>query len=32
MDPEGAKKYGIIDEILTSGKLAVAAGGDSAKE
>ena len=32
MDPEGAKKYGIIDEILTGGKLAVAAGGDSAKE
>ncbi len=32
MDPEGAKKYGIIDEILVGGKLAVAAGGDSAKE
>ena len=32
MDAEGAKKYGIIDEILVGGKLAVAAGGDSAKE
>jgi len=32
MDAEGAKKYGIIDEVLVAGKLAVAAGGDSAKE
>jgi ATP-dependent Clp protease protease subunit len=32
MDAEGAKKYGIIDEVLVGGKLAVAAGGDSAKE
>ena len=32
MDPNRAKEYGIIDEILVSGKLAVAAGGDSAKE
>jgi len=32
MDAEGAKEYGIIDEILVGGKLAVAAGGDSAKE
>jgi ATP-dependent Clp protease protease subunit len=32
MDPEGAKKYGIIDEILTGGKLTLATGGDSAKE
>jgi ATP-dependent Clp protease protease subunit len=32
MDAEGAKEYGIIDEVLVSGKLAVAAGGDSAKE
>jgi ATP-dependent Clp protease protease subunit len=32
MDAEGAKKYGIIDEILVGGKLAAAAGGDSAKE
>ncbi len=32
MDPEGAKKYGIIDEVLAGGKQAVAAGGDSAKE
>ena len=32
MDAKGAKDYGIIDEILVAGKLAVAAGGDSAKE
>ena len=32
MDANGAKEYGIIDEILASGKLAVAAGGDSSKE
>ena len=32
MDAEGAKAYGIIDEILAGGKLAIAAGGDSAKE
>jgi ATP-dependent Clp protease protease subunit len=32
MDAEGAKKYGIIDEVLVGGKLAVAASGDSAKE
>ncbi len=32
MDPEGAKKYGIIDEILTGGKLTLTAGGDSAKK
>jgi len=32
MDPESAKEYGIIDEILVGGKLAVAASGDSAKE
>ena len=32
MDAEGAKEYGIIDEVLVGGKLAVAAGGDSAKE
>jgi ATP-dependent Clp protease protease subunit len=29
MDAHAAKAYGIIDEILTSGKVAVAAGGDS---
>ena len=32
MDAEGAKEYGIIDEVLVGGKLAVPAGGDSAKE
>ena len=32
MDARGAKAYGIIDEILVGSKLAVAAGGDSAKE
>jgi ATP-dependent Clp protease protease subunit len=32
MDAEGAKEYGIIDEILAGGKQPVAAGGDSAKE
>jgi len=32
MDAKGAKEYGIIDEILTGGKVAVGAGGDSAKE
>ncbi len=32
MDANGAKDYGIIDEILTGGKLPVAAGGDSSKE
>jgi len=32
MDAKGAKEYGIIDEVLVSGKLAVAAAGDSAKE
>ena len=32
MDANGAKDYGIIDEILAGGKLAVAAGGDSSKE
>ncbi|KKK81022.1 hypothetical protein LCGC14_2817660, partial [marine sediment metagenome] len=32
MDAEGAKDYGIVDEILTGGKLAAVAGGDSAKE
>jgi len=32
MDAKGAKDYGIIDEILVAGKLAVAAGGDSTKE
>jgi ATP-dependent Clp protease protease subunit len=32
MDAERAKEYGIVDEILTGGKLAVVAGGDSAKE
>ena len=32
MDANGAKDYGIIDEILSSGKLVVSAGGDSSKE
>jgi ATP-dependent Clp protease protease subunit len=32
MDAKGAKEYGIIDEILAGGKVAVGAGGDSAKE
>ncbi len=32
MDAERAKEYGIVDEILTGGKLAAVAGGDSAKE
>ena len=32
MDSERAKDYGIVDEILTGGKLAAVAGGDSAKE
>jgi ATP-dependent Clp protease protease subunit len=32
MDAKAAKEYGIIDEILTGGKVAVPAGGDSAKE
>jgi ATP-dependent Clp protease protease subunit len=32
MDAEGAKEYGVIDEVLAGGKQAVAAGGDSAKE
>jgi ATP-dependent Clp protease protease subunit len=32
MDAEGAKDYGIVDEILAGGKLAAVAGGDSAKE
>ncbi|MFB3094214.1 MAG: ATP-dependent Clp protease proteolytic subunit [Dehalococcoidia bacterium] len=32
MDAEGAKEYGIVDEILAGGKLAAVAGGDSAKE
>jgi len=32
MDANGAKDYGIIDEILSGGKLPVAAGGDSSKE
>jgi len=32
MDAKGAKEYGIVDEILVSSKLAVAAAGDSAKE
>ena len=32
MDAKGAKAYGIIDEVLASGKVAVGAGGDSAKE
>ncbi|MDP3823140.1 MAG: ATP-dependent Clp endopeptidase proteolytic subunit ClpP [Burkholderiales bacterium] len=32
MDANAAKEYGIIDEILTSAKVPVAAGGDSSKE
>ena len=32
MDAKGAKEYGIIDEVLVGGKLAVAAAGDTAKE
>jgi ATP-dependent Clp protease protease subunit len=32
MDANHAKEYGIIDEILAGGKVAVGAGGDSAKE
>ncbi|MCH7576506.1 MAG: ATP-dependent Clp protease proteolytic subunit [Chloroflexi bacterium] len=32
MDAEGAKEYGIVDEILAGGKLAAVASGDSAKE
>jgi len=32
MDAKSAKDYGIIDEILVGGKLAVGAAGDSAKE
>ncbi len=32
MDAERAKDYGIVDEILSGGKLAAVAGGDSAKE
>lgn len=32
MDAKGAKDYGIVDEILVGGKVAVVAGGDSAKE
>ena len=32
MDAKGAKEYGIIDEVLVGGKLAVAAAGESAKE
>ena len=32
MDAERAKDYGIVDEILTGGKLAAVAAGDSAKE
>ncbi len=32
MDASRAKDYGIVDEILTGGKLAAVAGGDSAKE
>lgn len=32
MNAEGAKEYGIVDEILASGKLAAVASGDSAKE
>jgi len=32
MDAKSAKDYGIVDEILVGGKLAVGAGGDSAKE
>jgi len=32
MDASGAKEYGLVDEILTGGKLAAVTGGDSAKE
>jgi ATP-dependent Clp protease protease subunit len=32
MNAESAKEYGIIDEILAGGKVAVGAAGDSAKE
>ncbi len=32
LDAEGAKEYGIIDEILVRAKVPAAAGGDSAKE
>ena len=32
MDAKGAREYGIIDEVLVGSKMAVAAGGDSAKE
>ena len=32
MAAEGAKDYGIVDEILAGGKLAAVAGGDSAKK
>ncbi len=32
MDAEGAKKYGVIDEVLVAGKLAAAASGESVKE
>jgi ATP-dependent Clp protease protease subunit len=32
MDAKGAKDYGIVDEILVGGKVAVVAGGDSGKE
>ena len=32
MDASRAKEYGIVDEILTGGKLAAVSGGDSAKE
>ena len=32
MDANAAKEYGIIDEILTAGRVPVAAGGDSSKE
>ncbi len=32
LDAEGAKAYGIIDEILVGGKVPAAVGGDSAKE
>ena len=32
MDAKSAKEYGIIDDILTGGKVAVPAGGDSKKE
>ncbi len=32
MDAASAKEYGIIDEVLMGGKVAVTAGGDSSKE